>query len=69
MPFKVELGLQPPANGAYPVLYAPQWIRAKVIAFDGNGNGSGVKDTQSYYVLYSNGVPLSDLEHVPIAPF
>jgi hypothetical protein len=68
-PFKTELGLNPPSNGDYTVWYAPQWIRARVIALDGNGNASGVGDRQSHYVLYSGPISLQDLQRVPVAPF
>jgi len=49
--------------------HEPQWLRATIMAFDGNGNRSGVADSTSYYVLHSKVGPVKDLSKVPVSPF
>jgi len=68
-PFALDLGIQPPADGSnLTVIYAPQWLRARVTAFDGNANRSGSTDVTSYYVLYSKAYSIGDWTRIPVAP-
>jgi hypothetical protein len=68
LPFATELGWDLTFTGTRQILYAPFWLRVRVISHDGNGTAGlgGIHDDDRYFVLYADGtVPLDSLAHIP----
>ena len=69
LPFAGNLGWTPPVNGPFTVRYLPQWLRARVLAHDGNGRTSSADGLEHYYVLHTGPLDTRFLTGIPVSPF